>query len=234
VCRGHHTWRETAYKILRAGYYWPKLFPDVNAKVRACNPCQLFAGKHKLPALPLVPVKMKAPFQQWGLDFIDEINPHSSAQHKWILTTTDYFTKWVEAIPTRKATNSVVMDFLEENSLSRFGCPRKIVTDNVQAFKSMAMVSFFQKYNIVLGHSMTYYPQGNGLVKSSNKSLISIIKKVLSKKKKILSCAFEIRFVGESDRYKKIYYHFSFPNGIWDQRIVTYKSSTSRNETLAR
>jgi hypothetical protein len=48
----------------------------------------------------------------------------------------------------------------------------------------MAMVSFFQKYNIVLGHSTTYYPQGNGLAESSNKSLISIIKKVLSENKK--------------------------------------------------
>jgi hypothetical protein len=131
-----------AYKILRVGYYWPKLFSDVNAKVRACSPCQFFAGKHKLPAMPLVPVKIEAPFQQWGLDFIGEINPHSSAQHRWILIATDYFTKWVEAIPTRKAIDSVVIDFLEENILSRFGCPRKIVTDNAQAFKSMAIVSF--------------------------------------------------------------------------------------------
>jgi hypothetical protein len=99
------------------------------------TPCQIFAGKQKLPALPLVPVKTEAPFQQWGLDFIGEINPHSSAQHKWILTATDYFTKWVEAIPTKRATDSVVIDFLEDNILSRFGCPRKIVTDNAQAFQ---------------------------------------------------------------------------------------------------
>jgi hypothetical protein len=123
VCGAHHAWRVTAYKILRVGYYWPKCFSDVNAKVKACNPYQFFMGNHKLLALPLVPVKAEAPFQQWGLDFISEINPHSSAQHKWILTTTDYFTKWVEAIPTRRATNSVVMDFLEENILCRYNCP---------------------------------------------------------------------------------------------------------------
>ena len=46
------------------------------------------------------------------------------------------------------------------------------------------MVSFCQKYNIVLGHSTTYYPQGNGLAESSNKSLITIIKKVLNENKK--------------------------------------------------
>jgi transposase InsO family protein len=134
--------------------------------------------------MPLIPVKTEAPFQQWGLDFIGEINPHSSAQHIWILTATNYFTKWVEVIPMRKVIYSVVIDFLEENILSRFGYPRKIVTDNAQAFKSMAMVSFFQKYNILLGHSTAYYPHGNGLAKSSNKSLISIIKKVLSENKK--------------------------------------------------
>jgi hypothetical protein len=78
VCGGHHTWRATAYKILRDGYYWPKLFNDVNARVRSCNPCQLFAGKQKILALPLVPVKDEASFQHWDLDFIGEINPHSS------------------------------------------------------------------------------------------------------------------------------------------------------------
>jgi hypothetical protein len=86
----------------------------------------MFTGKQKVPALPLVPVKTKASFQQWGLDFIGEIHPHSSAQQKWILTTTDYFTKWVESIPTRNATDSVVISFLKENILSRFGYPRKI------------------------------------------------------------------------------------------------------------
>jgi hypothetical protein len=52
-----------AYNILRAGYYWPKLFTEVNAKVRAYNSCQLFFGKKKIHALPLVPVKEESPFQ---------------------------------------------------------------------------------------------------------------------------------------------------------------------------
>jgi hypothetical protein len=100
VCGGHHAWREMTYKILRDGYYWPKLFTDVNTKVGACNSCQLFSGKQKLPSLPSIPIKTEALFQQWGLDFIREIHPHSSAQHKWILTSTNNFTKWVETILT--------------------------------------------------------------------------------------------------------------------------------------
>eukprot|EP00253_Pinus_taeda_P012708 PITA_12708 len=65
-------------------------------------------------------------------------------QHRWILTATEYFTKWIEAIPTRQATDA----------------------------------------NISLGHSTAYYPQGNGLAESSNKSLVNIIKKLLEISKK--------------------------------------------------
>jgi hypothetical protein len=83
----------------------------------------LFTDKKKESTLHLVPVKPKAPFKQWGLDFIGEIHPHSSAQHKWIITATYYFSKWVEAIPTRNTTDSVVIGFLEDNILSRFGNP---------------------------------------------------------------------------------------------------------------
>ena len=76
------------------------------------------------------------------MDFIGEIKPNSSGEHKWILTATYYFTKWIEAIPTRRANETVIMDFIEENILARFGCPRRIVTDNVTAFKSKKMINF--------------------------------------------------------------------------------------------
>jgi len=78
----------------------------------------------------------RKPFSTMGLYFIGEIHPNSSGKHIWILTTTDYFTKWVEAIPTKKVDENVIIKFLEENIFFRFGCPRKIVTDNAQAFKS--------------------------------------------------------------------------------------------------
>ena len=115
-------------------------------------------NKRKVLPLPLNPITVEAPFQQWGLDFIGEINPSSLGQHKWILTATDYFTKWIEAIPTRRATETVIMDFIEENILALFGCPRRIVTDNEVAFKSKKMIDFCHKYHISLNHSTAYYP----------------------------------------------------------------------------
>jgi hypothetical protein len=162
-CGGHFAARTMTHKILRAGYYWPTIFSDTHRYVRACQPCQFFTDKQRLPALPLKPIIVEAPFQQWGLDFIGEFKDNSSNGYRWILTTTDYFTRWVEAIPTKKAMEEVVMKFLEEKIITRFGVPAKITTDNAKAFSSMALNEFCFKYGIVLSHSSNYYPQGNGL-----------------------------------------------------------------------
>ena len=74
---GHLFWKTTANKILRAGYYWSKLFVDVYKTVKSCHECQIFEGRQKLQPLPLKPIEVSTPFQQWGLDFIGEIHPSS-------------------------------------------------------------------------------------------------------------------------------------------------------------
>ena len=68
--------------------------------------------------------------------------------------------------------------------MSRFGCPRKSVTDNAKSFTFTKLVKFCSDYNIIMSHSTAYYPQVNGLVESSNKSLVRIIKKLLEDNKK--------------------------------------------------
>ena len=181
---GHLFWKTTAYKILRVGFYWPTLFSDVYKEVSTCYECQIFEGKRKLMPLPLIPISVETPFQQSSLDFIGKINCISSEQHRCILTATDYFTKWVESISTKKATYTIIIDFLLSNILARFGCPRNIITDNSKAFTSSKLVKFCNNYNIILSHSTNYYPHGNGLAKSSNKSLIRTIKKLLQDNKK--------------------------------------------------
>jgi len=146
----------------------PTLFADVKKHVTSCHKCQIFEGKRNILPLPLKPISTEVPFQQWGLDFIWEIRPSSSAEHKWILAATNYFTKWIESISSRQAIGSIIISFLENNILSRFGCPQKLITDNAVAFKSKKMIEFCNRYHITLGHSTTYYLQGNGLAESSN------------------------------------------------------------------
>jgi transposase InsO family protein len=148
-------------------------------------------------------VVVSGPFQQWGLDFIGEIHPASSGQHRWILTTTYFFTKWIEAIPTRNASHKVIIGFLED-FITRFDCPSKIVTDNIAAFGSEPLDKFCEQLKINLIHSTPYYPQGNGLEESSNKILINIIKRLLEDNKKA--------------------WHSRLKFSLWADRVTTKRS----------
>ena len=85
---GHFGADTTAHKIIHAGYYWPTLFRDAHEYVRKCLNCQTSSGRQRKPAFPLQPVNIEQPFEQWGLDIIGEITPHSSKHHKYILTAT--------------------------------------------------------------------------------------------------------------------------------------------------
>jgi transposase InsO family protein len=117
------------------------------------------------------------------MEFIVEIHSSSSDQHRWILTSTDYFTKWIEVIPTRSAYHRVIIGFLED-IMEIFGCPNKIIIDKVASFKVEPLIQFCEQFVISLIHSTPYYPQGNGLAESSNKILIKIIKRLLEDNKK--------------------------------------------------
>jgi transposase InsO family protein len=107
-------------------------------------------------------------------------------------------------MPTRNATDKVIMKFLETNIFARFGFPSKLVTDNAQAFKSKSMIDLCGSHNISLKHSTPYYPQGNGLAESSNKTLIKIIKTLLTESKK--SWGSKLKYA------------------LWADRIITKKS----------
>eukprot|EP00253_Pinus_taeda_P025632 PITA_25632 len=116
---GHFGADTTAHKIIHAGYYWPTLFRDTHEYVRKCLNCQTASGRQRKSAFPLQPVNIEQPFDQWGLDIIGEINPPSSKQHKYILTATDYFTKWVEAVPLKTTNSEAIIEFIDQFIITR-------------------------------------------------------------------------------------------------------------------
>ena len=81
------------------------MFKDAYAWVEKCEMCKMFSRHPQLAALPLKPMIIEGPFQQWGLDFIGQISPTSSSGHKYVIIVTNYFTKWVETKATKKTTS---------------------------------------------------------------------------------------------------------------------------------
>jgi hypothetical protein len=66
---------------------------------------------------------------KWGLDFIEPIKLVRRFTHnKCILVATNYATKWVEAKTFQMNTTTMIVSFLYEYILTRFGCPLILVT----------------------------------------------------------------------------------------------------------
>lgn len=132
--------------------------------------------------MPLQSVIEGRPFAQWGLDFVGVINPHLFEGHKFFLTTTDYCTRWVEAVATKNSISAVVIDFLEDNILIRFETPLSLVCNNGLEFQSIDFTDWAYDNHITLRFLSNYYPQGNGLAELTNKNVINTIKKVAKNK----------------------------------------------------
>ena len=115
-----------------------------------------------------------------GLEFIGPLNLASSIGNTHILTSMDYFTKWVEITPVKKTTSKVVRKFLMENILVRFSVLEKLVTNNVLTLSLRELQFFFYGNGIFLSYSSNYFPHGNGREKYSNKNLISNMRKLVS------------------------------------------------------
>lgn len=65
---------------------------------------------------------------KWGLDFIEPIKLRGRfTRNKYILITTNCATKWVEEKTFQMNTTFMIVKFLYEYILTRFGCPLILV-----------------------------------------------------------------------------------------------------------
>uniref|UniRef100_A0A2N9H7Y4 RNA-directed DNA polymerase n=1 Tax=Fagus sylvatica TaxID=28930 RepID=A0A2N9H7Y4_FAGSY len=145
-------------RLQRLGYFWPNMSAE--------------AGRDTKP-MPNLPI----PLQQ-RRDLIGPINP-ASGGYIWILVATEYFTKWVEAIPLRKATGAAVANFIREHIITRFGIPYKLITDNGTPFINKDVREVLEHYRVKHRRSTPYYPQGNGQAEATNRMLLRILSKMV-------------------------------------------------------
>lgn len=93
----------------------------------------------------------------------------------------DYCTRWTEAIACKNATIEIILKFLDEYIVTKFGMLFTLVCDNFPAFTLAQLMQWSYEYKVVLKFSSNYYPQGNGVVESMNKNILDVIKKLLEK-----------------------------------------------------
>jgi hypothetical protein len=110
----HQSAHKMKWLIRRSGYYWPTMIEDCFKYYKGCQAFQRFRKIQMVPASVMNPIIKPWPLRGWGMDMIGKINPPSSKGHQYILTITDYFTKWVEAIPMKSMISKDVINFIKE------------------------------------------------------------------------------------------------------------------------
>ena len=126
-------------------------------------------------------------FDVWGIDFMG-LFP-SSFGYIYIFVGVDYVSKWVEAVPCRAADHRVVLKFLKENIFSRFGVPKAIISDGGSHFCSKPFEKLLTKYGVKHKVATPYHPQTSGQVELANREIKTIMMKVVSSNRKLVSQA---------------------------------------------
>jgi hypothetical protein len=109
------------------GYYWPSIFKYAKKYVYACDNCQRMGQPGQADEMPLQPQVVMEPFERWELDFFVPFN-QKSRQKSYILVSTDYMKKWLEAVALRNATEEADIKFLFELFV-HYGLPREVIID---------------------------------------------------------------------------------------------------------
>ena len=84
--------------------------------------------------------------------------PTSAGGHGYIIVAMDYFTKWVEAMPTYVEDGKAAAVFLFNHIIARFGVLQSIVIDHGSHFHNQMMEELSAKLGFCHENSTPYYP----------------------------------------------------------------------------
>ena len=150
--------------------------------MKKCDQCQRFAPNIHQPRGVLNPLSSPWPFAQWGLDIIGPI-PKAAGNKRYLLVSTDYFTKWVEAEPLTNIRDMDAKRFVWKNIVTQFGIPHTHISDNRLQFDTKAFRQYCSDLRIKNRYSTPAYPQGNGQAETINKVIVNGLKKRLDEAK---------------------------------------------------
>ena len=184
ACGGHLSGHVTGQNIMRAGYFWRTLFKDSHAYVRKCNACQRYARNDLRMEMTLHISLPLVPFEKWEIDYVGMVRPNSSRKMVYIVVATEYLMKWAEAKTVKTDTAVHAATFMYKNIISRFECPKILVSDRSLHFLNELFEKMTIKFRINYRKTTPYHPQTNGQIERVNGILVSILwKTVLDSKR---------------------------------------------------
>lgn len=155
---------------------------DVKELCKHCDKCQHTNNVLQKPRSELHPIPVSKVWDRVGIDLVGPL-PETKCGNKYIVTLSDYFSKWPEAAPLKSKCAEGVADFLFD-VFCRHGWPKIIQSDQGREFINSVNSYLFKSTNIKHCISSAYHPQTNGLDERFNQTLLNTLKKVVDSNEK--------------------------------------------------
>ena len=171
---GHFGKTKTIQRTL-ARYYWPSLGKDISDYISTCDICQRRGKPNRKEALH--PLLVGQPFDRVGIDLIGPLTVTEN-NNRYIITATDYLTKWVEAKAIQRANADTTAQFIYEEIICRHGAPKELLSDRGANFRAEMVEELYKRMSIHHKLSSPYHPQTNGLIERFNRTLCETLAKI--------------------------------------------------------
>ena len=116
-----------------------------------------------------------------AIDFVGPLNPpgkHTGA--RYIITTTEYLTRWAEARVVKDCSATIVACFIFDDIITRFGCLKILMSDQGTHFINKTVEALMEEFLVHHQKSTPYNPKANGTVEAFNKISETTLMKICS------------------------------------------------------
>ena len=146
---------------------------------RRCSECQRTTKGNQRRA-PLIPLPlMREPFERIAVDIVGPL-PRSRRGNQYILVICDYANRYPEAVPLHSIDAGTVAEQLIQ-LFARVGIPKEILSDQGTNFLSQLLKELYNLLQIHQIHTSPYHPQTDRLIERFNKTLKSLLMKLVNK-----------------------------------------------------
>ena len=164
---------------LRSRFYWVGYKRDIDLKCAECQECQARKMPQNVAKADLKQYHTGVPLERVAIDLLGPL-PETKSGSKYIVVIIDYFTKWVEAIPSSNIKAETVANALIKDFICRFGVPKEIHTDQGPQFESDLFRCLCLYLQIDKTRTSPFHPQSDGMVERFNRTLEDMPSKFIS------------------------------------------------------
>jgi transposase InsO family protein len=163
-----HPGFRASLSLVSARYLWPGIRKDVKRWCLECSACQ----SSKVTRHTRSPLGAFPPCGRFERVHIDLVGPLPSCNEtRYLFTMIDNFTGWLEVVPLKRITAQDIATVFFGHWITRFGCPRELISDQGRNFASSTLKQVCQILGIEKHQTSAYHPQSNGKLERQHRRI---------------------------------------------------------------